>query len=866
MPPSFCCRRRSADTLLDVNERADQLLERLTEPQKRAVTHRDGPLLVVAGPGSGKTRVITHRAAYLAATGVPPRHILAITFTNKAAREMADRMERLGVGRATCSTFHSFCARLLRMYGERGGVPANYVIFDESDQLAALREVIASGGRDPESLRPAMVLARISRAKNSLIMPEDYAAQAAGFEERAVAEIYAAYEASLAAQHALDFDDLLVRTALLLGNDPDLRVMLEGRYRYVLVDEYQDTNYVQYLIARGLSLERRNLCVTGDPDQSIYSWRGADIQNILQFQEDFPDAEIVRLEQNYRSSPEILSAADALIACNTRRLSKALWTTNIKGPPVKVVEAENEIEEAAAIASAIGEHAQRGGTYGQIAVFYRTNALSRVLEQALRQTGIPYQVARGTAFYQRREIKDLLAYCRVAVNPLDQVSFLRIINTPTRGLGKVAVERLVAHARQSGQSLLEAARQADQVQELRRVAGRLRGFAELIDGIAAAGELGAQAAIEYALQNSGLVAAWGSSGAGENDPLDNAHELINAAAEYDRRAEEGDRLQVIGDRAVPTVPIVPPVPSPAEGLEAGETTGQGTGSAVRVAVPVPVPPGAQEGDRVQVIGDSAVPPVPIVAEGSPPIVPPVPSPAEGLGAGETAAPRQDTEDAGETPAQGTGSAVRVAVPVPAPQGTLRDWLTEVSLVADVDAVDPEVGAVTLMTLHGAKGLEYDVVFIAGVEDGILPHKRSEDDPLAREEERRLLFVGMTRARRSLTITSARWRSLRGRVERTRPSPFLRELPREQLAFEALGDEGRRGYDEAERLRPRDLEGWGSGSYVRHPEYGIGRVLWMTPRGGRTHVAVQFSEHGQKTFVLEAANLELVDPDEIGEEP
>ncbi|GMU21117.1 MAG: DNA helicase [Phycisphaerae bacterium] len=712
----------------------DELLVGLTEPQRAAVTHGDGPLLVLAGPGSGKTRVITHRAAYLARTITQPRHILAITFTNKAAREMGERMRRLDVGAGlTCATFHSFCARLLRMYGDRTGIKPNFSIYDESDQQSAMKRAIERTGVSAENFTPARLLNKISRAKNAMILAEEYEKRIQGWEDRATARIYRAYEQVLAEDNALDFDDLLVRAALLLGNDPELREHLEERYRYVLVDEYQDTNHAQYLIARGLALKHENLCVTGDPDQSIYAWRGANLSNILQFEGDFPKTHVIRLEQNYRSTPQILKAADAVIRHNRRRKKKELWTQNPDGPAVRVVECEDGTGEAMYIADRIGQHAESGGRYGDVAIFYRTNALSRHIEAALRDAHIPYQVARGVAFFNRKEIKDVLAYLKLAVNPLDGVALARIINTPPRGIGKTTVDRLFAHALETGRPALELLASPDQIPGISRASKNLKEFAKLMAGLMQVVERGlVKDAIEHVVRHSGLLAGWSTSE--DNSELENVDELINAGAEYDRQQE---------------------------------------------------------------------------ADGG---------------------------------------------------GSVGDWLTQVALVSDTDAIDPELGAVTLMTLHAAKGLEFGAVFMAGVEDGLLPHQRSRQEGGDIEEERRLCFVGMTRARRALTISYARFRDARGITQRTSQSVFLHELPEEGVERIRVDKAGLARYDNASEgaVPAPDFHEWRQGQMVRHPQYGIGRLVWIQPRSRQTYAGVRFNAHGEMTLVLEYAKLEPVE--------
>lgn len=718
---------------MESNKRTDELLENLTEPQREAVSHTEGPLLVLAGPGSGKTRVITHRAAYLACTVTQARHILAITFTNKAANEMGDRMRRLGVRGVTCSTFHSFCARLLRIHGERVGLGPNFSIFDDADQTAAVKQAIERLGQNSDQLTPGNMINAISKAKNEMIDAARYAAEANGWEQRMIAPIYAGYEQILAEQNAADFDDLLIKTATLLGEHADLREKLEDQYRYVLVDEYQDTNHAQYLIARGLCLQHENLCVTGDPDQSIYGWRGANIHNILQFEEDFPNAKVVRLEQNYRSTPQILSAADAVIARNRKRKQKKLWTGNGDGESVRVAECEHAQAEAAFIASEIRRHADAGGRFNDVAIFYRVNALSRNLEAALRTAQVPYQIARGVAFFQRKEIKDTLAYLRLVANPQDQVSLMRIINVPARGIGEVTVQRLLTHAGNTGRTPLEVLQAPEQIPDVGRAATPLKGFAQLIAGISAAMRAGSiQELVEQVTRTSGLVQMW--SRADDESAIENVNELVTFASEYDRQHEDGS-------------------------------------------------------------------------------------------------------------------------------GSLTDWLQTISLVSDQDAVDPDVGAVTMMTLHAAKGLEFDKVFIAGVEDGLLPHERSRAQGGDLEEERRLFFVGMTRARKSLTISSARWREFRGMTQRTARSVFLTELPKENIIRLNIGEDGRPRSDarvEDDFAAATEFTEWRKGQLLRHPSYGVGRLMWVQPRGGRTHAGVHFAAYGEKTFILELAKLEVVD--------
>jgi DNA helicase-2/ATP-dependent DNA helicase PcrA len=715
-----------------VCSRADtqEILEGLTEPQRQAVTHGEGPLLVLAGPGSGKTRVITRRAAYLAVTRTQPRHILAITFTNKAAQEMADRMAALGVDRSlTVCTFHSLCARLLRLHADRAGLAPSFSIFDQKDRVQAVKEAIQRCSLSDANFQPSRVEHRISRFKNAMISPAQVEQDAKGFELRTLAKIYAAYEQVLAEQDALDFDDLLLRFARLLGEDAELRDQLEDRYRYLLVDEYQDTNHSQYLIARGLALTHHNLCVTGDPDQSIYGWRGANLGNILDFEEDFPDAVVVRLEQNYRSTKRILAAADAVIQRNRKRKAKALWTDNAEGTAVRVVQCEDAADEAAFVAGGIKTLHRQGVSYNGIAIFYRINALTRRLEEALRQAAIPYRIVRGVEFYSRKEIKDVTAYLRVLVNPNDEMSLLRIINTPARGIGKTTVDRLTAHARATGQPVSAWLSRAGQIDAIGSAAAdRLAAFAKLMATLQPIIHGPARQAIDNVLTMTGLGEALEAEAENDSAPQENVNELITAAAEYDERQ---------------------------------------------------------------------------------------------------------------------------------PDGTLVEWLQTISLTSDQDAYDSNATTVTLMTLHAAKGLEFPHVFIIGCEEGILPHQQRADSQADIEEERRLLFVGMTRAQQALTLTHARYREWRGMTQRVGPSKFLDELPREHIERQQHG--GLVEHDSFDDLPQHGADGivWREGQLVRHPTYGLGRLMWVQRRSKRTRAGIRFAAYGEKVMILEYAKLECI---------
>ncbi|MFN0053158.1 MAG: ATP-dependent helicase [Planctomycetales bacterium] len=644
----------------------------LNAAQQEAVEHRDGPLLVLAGPGSGKTRVITRRVARLIETGVWASRILAITFTNKAANEMQARVERLLPGnRVWVSTFHRLCARLLRRYAPAVGLQSNFSILDTSDQGQVMRDVLSGLDVDPKHFTPGKLLHRIGQAKQKLVSAEMFARDVGdgqgSYLDQIVAKVYTAYERALLKSNAVDFDDLLMHVCRMLNEQEEIRAELDERFRYILVDEYQDTNLAQYGIVRALSKDFPNLCATGDPDQSIYGWRGAEIGNILRFEEDFPTARIVRLEQNYRSTQSILQAADRLIVHNVHRKQKALFTDNAVGHPVELLTFDDQIREAEGIAEAIAQLAeQEGRPWSDFAVFYRINALSRTLEMALSRWRIPYQVAAGVAFYERAEVKDVLAYLRLIHNPADRAAFLRVVNTPTRGIGKQTIAKITGWADRDGVSPLAAARQAHQYSGLsQRATVALQRFADLIDALAGAQTEGVAGLIDLVLTRTGYGAEWGETrGEAELQRAANVAELKTAAAQYD--SEHPD-------------------------------------------------------DR-----------------------------------------------------------------------SLEGFLESASLVADVDSIDEEAGQVTLMTLHAAKGLEFGVAVIMAVEDGLLPHDRALRENQSREieEERRLMFVGVTRAKERLLLTRTFVREFRGNRYLAVPSRFLNEMPVSQVSAPGISSGAR----------------------------------------------------------------------------
>jgi DNA helicase-2/ATP-dependent DNA helicase PcrA len=713
--------------------RVEALLQDLTEPQAEAVRHTDGPLLVLAGAGCGKTRVITRRAAYLARTVTNADRVLAITFTNKAANEMRERLLALEVGRAmTICTFHSLCMRLLGVHHERVGLPGDFTVFDTADQRRVVKEAIELTGASTDQWQPAQVLGLISKAKNEMRTAAQFAAEAADWSQRGLARIYQAYEERLAAQHGLDFDDLLLKLALHLRGDAELCAQLEARFTHVLIDEYQDTNAAQYAIAHHLTSKHHNLCATGDPDQSIYGWRGADIGNILRFEEDHPGAKVVRLEQNYRSTGRILAAASAVIARNRRRKEKTLWTKNPVGSDVRVSAFESAEGEAEDIAKRIAAHVDEGGDYGDVAVFYRTNALSRVIEEAFLHEGIPYQIARGTEFYNRKEIKDVLAYVRLLVNPFDEVSLVRAINTPARGIGDTTVGKLRDAAQRTGRTLLAVLNDAGAISALRgAAAGRVQRFMEILVQLAPATEQPPRAALTLILRLSGLQAEVSAAAGHDPDAEQNIGELLSAAAAFE--AEH-------------------------------------------------------------------------------------------------------------------------------PDSNLREWLEHTSLLTDVDSLDEGRGSVTLMTLHAAKGLEFPVVFLIAMEDGLLPFRR-QNEVEDEEEERRLCFVGMTRAMHELNLSHAEYRVIHGSAERRSRSVFLDALPREGvLRIDAVRDS-----PDSTRRRarlPADIAEWQLGTLVRHSEHGLGRIVHIYGNGLQVTVRAQFQSGMVQTMILPFAELERVPFDEV----
>jgi DNA helicase-2/ATP-dependent DNA helicase PcrA len=751
------------------------LLEHLNPQQREAVEATEGPVLVLAGAGSGKTRVITYRVAHLIASGVAGGTILSVTFTNKAAEEMKERVAGLLRSSAQAadpwvSTFHALCARLLRREAPRVGLRRDFAIYDDDDQVAVVKTALRQLGQDEKSSNPRDILSLISRAKNDGQTPEEFAAAAHSPQWKTAAKVYAVYETQLRKAGAVDFDDLLLRTRDVLKHHAQALDYWGGRFRYIQVDEYQDTNRIQYELVRLLAKPHGNLCVVGDEDQSIYSWRGADVGNILRFERDFPGARIFRIEENYRSTQSILDAAGAVVANNRNRLGKTLRATRGTGTNLRFFEARTAMDEAEFVAQEIYRLQARGDLEQRIGVLYRTNFQSRAFEEAFRRLGIRYKVVGGFSFYQRAEVKDTVAYVRLAINPADDVALLRVLNTPPRGIGQGTVDRLRNMAEQSGGSLWEAlGALAGATTGTRATA--LRGFRELIEELQR--QMASLAPAEFlhvVLDRSGYLAHLEQQDLEKDSSrAENVRELVNAVAE-----------------------------------------------------------GAQQGE------------------------------------------------------------------------TLADFLDRTALVSDADDYDA-AAPVTLMTLHSAKGLEFHHVFLAGLDEGLFPHSRSANSPEELEEERRLCYVGMTRARDTLTLTRANFRRTFGSElnESALPSRFLSEIPAELIdvvagslaeagdgrryvddpefgdhsarrAYGARGSYGGQRWSGRSASGSRSSAGPASGSSsaaparartnpligmrVRHPKYGVGTVLSVEGEDEDRRLTISFPDYGTKKLVERYANL------------
>lgn len=731
------------------------IFDTLNDRQCEAVKHTEGPLLITAGAGSGKTKVLTCRIAHLLELGVAPYRILAITFTNKAAKEMKERVTNLVGAQADSiwlSTFHSFCAKLLRFEVDGfHGYTRNFTIYDSSDQLVLVKDCLKKLNLDDKQFMPRSVLGTISSAKNVLMDAKAFAAKASDFYEQKVADVYALYQEKLRENNAVDFDDLLFLAVRLLQEKEDVREKYQSRFQYILVDEYQDTNHAQYALTKILAARWRNICVVGDADQSIYAWRGADIRNIIDFTRDYPDAASIKLEQNYRSTKTILHAANAVIDNNESRPKKTLWTENPAGNKIIHYQAQTEHDEADYIAGVIyNRHEISHEPYGDMAILFRTNAQSRVLEEKLMRYAIPYTMVGGTKFYDRKEIKDVLAYLRLLYNPEDSLSLTRIINVPKRNIGATTMEHVAAYAEGQGISLFEALSSTDEIPVTKRARTSLENFAamifDLLNDIEGKDVL---SLIETVIKQTGYG------------------DMLDKEAEHDPQ---------------------------------GESRKENVGEFLSVA--------------------------------------------------------KDYMDSN-------------------PDGNLQDFLENVALVSDVDDFESSDSKVTLMTLHAAKGLEFPVVFLTGLDEGLFPHSRTLLDPSQVEEERRLAYVGITRAERQLYVTNAITRTMYGRISAYMPSRFLAEIPpqlMEDYHRKSAMPQSRSTATVPGRQRVSILtkpvasslpkkhavtDTYAKGDKVRHKIWGIGTVLQVIGEGANMQMKIQFPTKGVRQVVVKYAPLEKI---------
>ncbi len=712
----------------------ERYLASLNPSQREAVLHTEGPLLVIAGAGSGKTRVLTHRVAHLiTAVGVKPNEILAITFTNKAAGEMRERLTNMlgPVARAIwILTFHAACGRMLRAEAERLGYRSNFTIYDSQDQVRLVKQCLDDLEKDPKRFVPRGIHVQISNAKNQLVTPAMYRERVASFYDQTVAEVYELYQKRLHASNAVDFDDMLMLTVEVLERFPDARKRWQNAFRYILVDEYQDTNHAQYRLLQLLAQKHMNVCAVGDPDQSIYGFRGADIRNILEFERDFPETRTIALEQNYRSTNAILEAANAVIAHNSERKEKRLWSELGEGDPVRVIEVEDEGSEARYVAAQIAGLVDDGYAGNEIAIFYRMNAQSRVLEQTLRLSQIGYQVIGGPRFYERAEVKDATAYLQVLDNPADAVSLLRIANKPKRGIGDTTLARLVTYAESHGLTLYEALAHPEAAGLGTAAVKAVNGLRNLLDSLrSAAQELEVPELLQAVYDRTGMVEAYEAERTIEaRGRIENLEAFVDGAREYEQTVEEP---------------------------------------------------------------------------------------------------------------------------------TLSGFLQEISLYSDQDALSGESN-VTLMTIHNAKGLEFRAVFIVGLEEEIFPSSRSIEEQ-GIEEERRLFYVGLTRAQERLTLTHATSRLLWGRTTSNLPSRFLDELPDRHVERERLRPSSWRSYGtpaQTRDIQPKSVHpDLSTGDSVRHGTLGEGVIVRIEPGGV---VTVRFAGDGsERRLMLDYAPLERI---------
>lgn len=733
--------------VINVNFLSEKLLANLNEQQQAAVKTTEGPLLIMAGAGSGKTRVLTHRIAYLLAEKqVAPWNILAITFTNKAAREMKERVQALLGGAAEeiwISTFHSMCVRILRRDIDRIGIDRNFSILDTTDQLSVLKNILKEKNIDPKKFDPRSILGTISSAKNELLSPEKFAKKAGNYYEKIVSDVYEEYQKRLLRNHALDFDDLIMTTIQLFERVPEVLEHYQYKFQYIHIDEYQDTNRAQYMLVKMLASRFQNICVVGDADQSIYRWRGADIQNILSFEKDYPNAKVILLEQNYRSTKRILQAANEVIENNVNRKPKKLWTENPEGQKIVYYEAMNEADEAQFVAGKIKEYVESGKRrYSDFAVLYRTNAQSRVMEEVLLKSNIPYQIVGGLKFYDRKEIKDILAYLRVIANPNDDISLLRIINVPKRGIGASTLDKIVNYASENELSVFEALGELEHIGLSARIAASLLEFRRMLEQWGQLQEyVSVTELVEEVLDKSGYREMLKAENTLEaQSRLENIDEFLSVTKHFENVSEDK---------------------------------------------------------------------------------------------------------------------------------SLIAFLTDLALISDIDQLNDADGedgdAVVLMTLHSAKGLEFPVVFLIGMEEGIFPHSRSLEDEDEMEEERRLAYVGITRAEEELFLTSAQMRTLFGYTNMNAVSRFIHEIPEElvervnkRTAWAPAGKQTAFRKMAVASSTDGETVPWKVGDKVEHKKWGIGTVVSVRGEGEDKELDIAFpSPVGIKRLLAKFAPITKV---------
>ncbi|MEN6371297.1 MAG: DNA helicase PcrA [Armatimonadota bacterium] len=714
------------------------ILDHLNSAQREAVQNTEGPTLIVAGAGSGKTRALTYRIAYLVGEmGISPSSILAVTFTNKAAKEMKERIESL-IGRESrkiwAGTFHSTCARILRTHGDVMGLSRDFTIFDTGDQSALINECVEQMGLPEKKYQPRPVLSIISSAKEKLVTPEQFPNKFRGEFEQVVGRIYKQYEKKLRENSALDFDDLIFWTVRLFKEHPEVLEYYQDKFRYVMVDEYQDINLSQYTLVKLIAGKHRNICCVGDDDQSIYRWRGADVGLILQFETDYPDAKVFKLEQNYRSTKTILEAAHEVVSRNLSRRDKELWTENAHGRGIDVYEAANEQEEAIHIANTIQNNVAEGRRYSDFVILYRMNAQSRVFEDVFLSYRVPYVLVGSLRFYERKEIKDVLAYLRLASNPYESISLKRVINTPPRGIGPTTVSRLEQFAENNDIPFWDALKRADEIPDIQNKARReIKTFVALIEFLYNKKEsYSVQRLIEEALEHSGYMTHMKADKSMDaQSRIENVKELLSVTEEFTKSSEDS---------------------------------------------------------------------------------------------------------------------------------SLRSFLEQVALISDIDTYEESGNAVTLMTMHSAKGLEYPVVFIVGMEEGLFPHQRSMNSRDELEEERRLCYVGMTRAKEELHLSFAHLRTFMGQTLRSGRSRFLTEVPDHLLIKRNAGSSRNVLKSGFEPKRSSAAATFRPGEKVTHPEFGKGLVLNSTGEGVKEQVTVAFDGNGLKKLSVAYAKLERVSKD------